>query len=75
MVLWNLVWGCAVALAVSRRPLAEGGLGSYPRPVHVGYMVDIVARGRVFLPVLRISPWQHHSTNASCPLLYIRCLR
>jgi hypothetical protein len=58
--------GCAMGKALSRWPLAEGGLSSYPRPVHVGYMVEIVARGRGFLPVLSISPCQH-STNASCP--------
>jgi hypothetical protein len=67
MYLWNWVWGCAMAKARSRWPLAEGGLGSYRRPFHVGYVVEIVARGRVFLPALSISPCQHHSTNASCP--------
>ena len=67
MFLWNLVWGCAMAKALSRWPLAKGGLDSYLSSVHVEYMVEIVARGRGFLPVLSISSCQHHSTNASCP--------
>jgi hypothetical protein len=69
MFLWNLVWGCAMAKTLSRWFLAEGGLGSYPRPVHVEYMVEIVARGRGFLPVSIIPPLLHAHT------LYIRFLR
>jgi hypothetical protein len=43
------------AQAVSRRPLtAEARVRS--RVVHVGFMVDKVALGQVFLRVLRFSP-------------------
>jgi hypothetical protein len=41
--------------------------GFNPGSVHVGFMVDKVALGQVFLRVLRVFPCQFHSTGA--PLL------
>ena len=42
--------GRAMAQAVSRRPLID------PESVHVGFLVNKVALGQVFLRVLRFSP-------------------
>jgi hypothetical protein len=44
--------GRAMAQAVSRRPSTAEGPGS----VHVGFVVDKMALGQVFLRVLRFSP-------------------
>jgi hypothetical protein len=47
--------GRAMAQAVSRRPLTwEAGFA--PESIHVGFVVDRVVLGQVFLRVLRISP-------------------
>jgi hypothetical protein len=46
-----------MAQAVSRRPFtAEARVRSDPGSVHVGFVVDKVALGQVFLRVLRFSP-------------------
>jgi hypothetical protein len=55
-----------MAQAVSRWPLtAEAGFA--PGSIHVGFVVDKVALGQVFLRVLRFSP-----ANIIPPLLHIR---
>jgi len=48
----------AMTSPLPRRP------GFDPGPVHVGFVADKVAPVQVSLPVLRLPPYQYHSTNA-----------
>jgi len=41
--------------------------------MHVGYVVDKVVLGQVFLQVLWFFPCQYHSTNVPCLLIYDQC--
>jgi hypothetical protein len=61
----RLVWGRATAQAVSRRLLTTED-GFAPRAVHVGFVVDKVALGQVFLPVLLL-----YAASIIPPLLHI----
>ena len=47
--------------------LSQRRLGFDPRPVRVGFVVEKVAQGRVFLRVFRVFPYQYHSTNSPYP--------
>jgi hypothetical protein len=47
-----------VAYLSPRRP------GFFPRSVHVGFVVDKVALGQVFLPSTSVFPCQFHSTGS-----------
>jgi hypothetical protein len=43
--------------------------GFIPKSVHVGFVVDRVALGQVFLRVLLAFPYQYHSTAAPHSLI------
>jgi hypothetical protein len=63
MFYWAVPW-------LRRLPVSHhGDLGFNPRPVHVGFVVDKVAMGQVFLQVLRYSP-----VSIVPPLLHIPSL-
>lgn len=56
----------AMAQAVSCWPLA-GRPGFLPGPVHVGFMIEKVAVGQVFLVVLKLYPASYHSISSPYP--------
>jgi len=57
---------CAMAQAVRCCPLA-GKPRFLPRPVYVGFMIEKVAMGQVFLLILKLYPASYHSINSPYP--------